>query len=833
MSIVRTRTVHNPRSVQAIVLVVVIIILAYALLSGGRKGKRSRTTYRRDTSPEKGSSLRVEDGSHSARHGGGAERGNRRSSRGREREVEAESGDRGHGEPFRSRDKDGSRSRDGKSRGEREREKDRKNKEGEKKKKREKKKKAEPIAWLQPPVPPPLSPIPDHRTARPVASALRKRDQVTDQLPASPRKDLKYVDEVGRTGSPVTKQMQKWGDFVGLRDDSDKPYQNRPPKPPKQWWEGSKTIKGDRKNWSASALRSKNVLKDSLLEKMEEAEQIGRAQRGDELWEEALRDEWDEDLGPVPAIAKRMALEFGWRFKQEDVHHLAAALAARKKAAKKLDGKRPSITEFINKIALNVPQDKVPYKLALGWFCDTYRCQVPTKRMGITDEPIPTTTDPKTAAISQMLAWMEYFGSLMMAQRIFVGVDLAGLTMRVLASKEGETFRLDLTVFLPGGPQNRYKQPEHDWTMRVQESQSALRAFWKELTGQLYPTPNNMIDGEQFTRRRLIFRPGWTVLGINQETLRDNPGMSIARKVFVRRRPRQLEIPANIRDQIPSTWQNIHLRHALQRLCPAEVTFQPLRQYHWDEHSMTPDSSAFTAMNFMLALQFIGEKLQFGEGKDNIAIHKTSDFIRYLDLGGYNPTFQTDPPVFISLKDYPAIEVLVMTYIPLGERHSTAEIILKKSYGLLDRLDEQRPKTDSRILVPPPPPIKVFVSVADQRGAMKLIRDLDSKLAEEGGPHMSSGNPKLASETIRALASRALTHLYLVDESEADGSREGSSARGVPLRYDPSGAERLLGIDHARSTTPPPASSPTPSPPPPPLPPRPRPATPPPRPPSA
>lgn len=170
----------------------------------------------------------------------------------------------------------------------------------------------------------------------------------------------------------------------------------------------------------------------------------------------------------------------------------------------------------------------------LAWYCDTFRCKHYSERMGICDEPVKIVSYEKVGPTAQMLGWMAYLGRINMTQRLFVGLDLLGFAMRAQAMREKEGYHLDLTLFLPGGSPSSVDDIAKDCSNKMDQSAKAFRTVHLELAKMFDKTKDDMIYRDPFIRKRLIFRPGWTLKGVNSGTLdRPVPEASIAQRQLV------------------------------------------------------------------------------------------------------------------------------------------------------------------------------------------------------------------------------------------------------------------------------------------------------------
>ncbi|KIR60053.1 hypothetical protein I314_03904 [Cryptococcus bacillisporus CA1873] len=464
---------------------------------------------------------------------------------------------------------------------------------------------------------------------------------------------------------------------------------------------------------------------------------------------------------------------------------LADTMTMRADKAPSLDKKR-SYSKFVENIGVDKEDPLYPYKVVLAWYCDTFRCKHYSERMGICDEPVKMVSHEKLGPTAQMLGWMEYLGRLNMTRRLFVGLDLSGLAMRAQAMREGEGYRLDLTIFLPGGPPSSVGDIAKDWSNRMDQSAKAFRTVHLELAKMFDKTKDDMIYRDPFIRRRLIFRPGWALKGVNSGTLdRSVPEASIAQRQLVTRVARVVELPVDINDRVPPVLRKHtgNVPKALSRLAPGEVCFQSIRQYSWDKSTVTAENSTFNSVTFWIAWSFSGEKIQYSKSTDVEQDQRAHDFVRSIDLGNYIPIHIVDPPKFLRTGGFPALEVLLLSYIPKNQIGATVNLILEPSFGLLQGLEKSC--QSSRHLYDRPSRLKPFVSVADVRVAQELILELDGRLAQEGRQYLASGSSlEQAIEIMAELALKVLGGIYLADESKSVEIGEGKLPKGIPINYD-------------------------------------------------
>ncbi|OCF42000.1 hypothetical protein I317_04192 [Kwoniella heveanensis CBS 569] len=407
--------IHRTRGpvggVQSILIVLFLVVILYLFLSGGRKkgksgarssashtagdkdgssepdrvekGRKDREKDRRRKKGNKGrdvrSKARASTTSESEAGGGKPSKRERKSTRGKGNSKGSDTSGASSGS-----EKGNSKSRDGKE----DAKKRRKKREDERKKRKEKQKKdknkkedkkahaVEPPdvnpsdLWEQPPPgsAPVLTPIPDHRTATPTKGIFRRRDS-DDKLPRSANVEsnnrIRWTDLEGRSDDVVTGHFRKWGDYTGLRNDSDEAFSHRPPKA-----EGApKAIKDDPIRYSVENLTAggKSKIPSELLPLMKSAERVGRATRADaQLWQAALQDSWDEHFGPVPRVAQEVAMQIARFVTKDDIRLLQAAMHERKKSGAKTDAKR-DFQKFQQSLGVKPDQESTTHSIAWCW----------------------------------------------------------------------------------------------------------------------------------------------------------------------------------------------------------------------------------------------------------------------------------------------------------------------------------------------------------------------------------------------------------------------------------------------------------------------------------
>ncbi|WVO13864.1 hypothetical protein L204_101487 [Cryptococcus depauperatus] len=661
--------------------------------------------------------------------------------------------------------------------------------------------------WASPESAPPISAAPDTRKVKAGKSVLRKRDKY-DNLPPSANtssgSSVRWTDEEGVSPHPATQHRQKWANHVGTTDDSQSEYKHRP-----KWDTGPKYMKDGHvlvnpEEWAVDKLARHGKLDEPLLKMMKEAEEIGKAKREDGRWQEACEDQWDEDLGPVPAVAMKMALEFSKQVDRKMLVRLQEILDKRPYISGKMDGydKRKnkverSFPEFLDNLQIPNNRNDFLYKLILAWYCDTYRCKIYTQRMRITDVPIPMTTDPVAGTLCQILGWMEYLGTLNIAQRLFVGLDLYGLAMRVQVMEEGDEYRLDLTVFMSGGPVHERvkKYGEHyEWCLRLEHGAKASRSVSAELLKLRGRSNKDQTISSLFTRRRLIFRPGWTVMGVGKTE--PKPNRSTFQRKLITRPPRVIEFLSaeDVKKTIPGILQRFQygLSSVIPQFTPQEVCFQSIRQFAWDDSSVTKENTVFNKTTFWMAWTFVGVGI-LSVQKDPRELPssiQSNDFVQFVDLGGYIPILRSKPPKLAPLDHFPALEIFILPYVPLGQEGATAELILNPNYGLSHFLAKERKQTHHRQHLGL---LKLFVSLREQKFLDNFLSDLDKTLTEIGQKMFDiDKSHEKAVILMRDLARTHLQQTYTVDESGAGTTKEGKWPRGMPLNYDPTRPERIL-----------------------------------------
>ncbi|WWC65750.1 uncharacterized protein I303_108372 [Kwoniella dejecticola CBS 10117] len=784
----------SPKSVHAIVIVLFILLAAYIFFNGRKNTKGSSRTE---------SDLRERDGEYPRRgrerdgNGDGAsdpedaaknrERRRRDRRRDEKGDSEPDSGDRGS-----------------KTNKEKQKKSDRSPSPDREYKKRLKDPK---IPWDQPSSAPPLSAPPHHRTATPSKSAFRRRDP-DDRLPPSPNTQqgnrVKWTDEEKGLKSPVTRHARKWADYMGTTDDTEEGiFQNKPPKSEEKAPKG--VIHPNR--WQANNLTGKiGDVPDEILEMMKQIETISKAKQSDneKLWRVALQDAWDEHLGSIPKIVTTISKELARYISKKDLDIIVKKMKQRQSTKRPPDSKRDvrKWTSAIDKLGVHpakIGEEAYRYKFLLGWYLDTFRSKHYAKRMAIDDTTIPMTGDPKSSKASCVLGWLEYIAELNKAQRLFVGWDLSGLTIRAQAMKDKETnnLRLDLTIFLPC----ELEDPIH-WTDRFTESCEAFRHFHVELIKALDGTPNDVIQGESFSRRRIIFRPGWTIKGVNAKNISDGPDQSIAQRTLLKRDPMVLEIFSE--DQVSNSSRLKKLlgkldhketKKAISRVRPEELAFQRLRQYQWDKSTLTSSNNSLSPEAFWVAYMLLGDRLQNKvEAGDHHLPRSTYDFVRSIDLGSYIPFHETRPRTFLKIDKYPALELLVLAYVPLGQVGSTAELIFHEPYGLTHELSTTREPTQH--LTKAATQLKLFVAIPNMQLLERFQNDLNQVFADKGRKLLAQGMPKsrIRSE-IMGTAFKVLSNVYVVDESSATTAVDGKLPKGMRLDYQPSFPAELHSDD--------------------------------------
>ncbi|WWC92716.1 uncharacterized protein L201_007675 [Kwoniella dendrophila CBS 6074] len=788
----------SARSGQSIIVVLFLLILAYVFFSGSKKKKGSKSS-REDNGAE--SNRR---GSKDPKSSSDEEREERRKRR-KEREGRKKNGS-GSGSDSGS----GSES-------------DRRQKKKDDKKDRKKQKKSkEPIEWEKPidGKSPPLSSIPNHRTATPSKSAFRKRD-TNDNLPPTPNTSnnerIKWIDQQknGST-SPVNKHFRKWNDYLGLTDDSNKGiYEDLPKnKTPEQSELKSKkiqqhpSIRFSFDNISKRVQEGRLDLSKDVLRLMQKIEQISKAKPTDEkLWLIALQDSWNSNLGNLPKIIMTLCIELSKLINKKDIHNLSTKMKKRKKIQLDVDIKR-DFTKFVSTLNTDMNSPEFPLMLLIGWYLDTYRSKKSLKRMQIDNKSLNMTEKEQnenedTSKISFILGFLENLAELNKSQRLFIGLDLFGLTIRAQAVKEKSSsgtdsnYRLDLTIFLPCSDEKLENPLE--WIKRFIESCESFRHFHVALIQSLNNTSDDIVSGDIFKRRRLIFRPGWTIKGVNQSQLNDQENIndkSIAQRVLLERKSKIIELPDDSEIQDSSNLKKIfkyltnkEIQKCLSRLSPGEILFKDLRQFQWDKSTLTPFNNTLTSINFWLGYKIVGDRLQFKlieNTKDQLYLNQPRtmfDFIRSIDLGNYLPLHQTQPnPTFLKINDFPALELLVLSYLPSSSNQndlSTISLILDPKFGLRKELENEKEPTQH--FIKHTIKLKLFISIPSMQLIENVQSDLNHFFTNKLRELLNQGmNKSRIRDMINNDVSKILDNVFIVDESSSGND---GLPRGIKLDY--------------------------------------------------
>ncbi|WVQ66127.1 uncharacterized protein L199_004305 [Kwoniella botswanensis] len=791
MATIRTYR-SSPKSIQSIVIVLFLLLAAYVFFNGN--GGKKKTKGSKSSAGED-----LESGRHTSRSRRGSGDLSDEDGKDREKRRKREERDRRKGKGGRlisgpPGETGGDRSSD----------------DG-KKKKKDKKKNKKSKEWDKPPSEPPISAAPDHRTATPSRSAFRQR-LPDDSLSPTPNTQngnrIRWVDEENNLKSPVTKHFRKWGDFMGLTDDTDKGiFQNATKKEDKAGkklpfpsrWSSEQIIRQQAENEQKGVVTDKKLqIPEIILQMMHQVEKTSQAKPSDaRLWDVALQDSWDDDLGSLPTVAMTVMEELSRFIGRKEIAAIQAKMEQRVKKKAKFDKSR-KFKNFVASLEVDQDSPEFPYKFVLGWYLDTFRAKAYASRMIIDNKTTPMTTDSNIARVSFILGWLEYIGELNKAQRLFVGWDLSGLTLRAQAMKENGThYRLDVTIFLPCELEDPSK-----WAQRFQQSCMAFRHFHSEMVRQFNNTSNDFMDGSAFKRRRLIFRPGWITKGVNKSS-DPTPDQSVAQRTLIRRNPKVIVIPSQNDVEGNSRLQDLmkyagldSTKKMMSQLAPGEVIFQDIRQFQWDKNSLTPRNNTLTPENFWLAYQIAGDRLQHEMEVDDTFLPRTMyDFIRSLDLGSYIPFHRIQSErQFLRINGFPALELLILSYIPLGQDGSTIELILDPRFGLTRELENEKKPT--RHLNRQPIRLKLFIAISDIRLMENIQSDLDRFFATLANQYLKEGMRKSQiRDTIRGMVFKVLDNVYVVDESQASMAQEGRLPKGMRLGYEPNFPNQLLGDD--------------------------------------
>jgi hypothetical protein len=340
----------------------------------------------------------------------------------------------------------------------------------------------------------------------------------------------------------------------------------------------------------------------------QKAAEIALAEPGTALYNEAMNETRHDDFGVYPCFARAPVNAIASTFNDEDAKYVLQAMEVmwEKVQSNTLGKKKPK--DFKKRFLMEGDPDHETFLIA--WFLDSYRLVSTGARMNVVRGE-PKYMEQQMGVKFALLEWLEIFGVQCARQRMMSvkGFDLAGLCVRLHCFppvSTSPTWRLVVTIFLPGGPDKTGKdgKPIFDWLKRMHLAQES----WREVRGMLFTqakvcgAPNEGL--ESFPSREVIFCPGFTFEGIKQAG-----GLPTEAPPAASEQPTRYDPVLN--PHTPPKWPSPGAA-LLQRgprfigsIQPTIITFHRRRQFSWAASSLTKKSHDFSDGMIALCLAFV------------------------------------------------------------------------------------------------------------------------------------------------------------------------------------------------------------------------------------
>lgn len=424
-------------------------------------------------------------------------------------------------------------------------------------------------------------------------------------------------------------------------------------------------------------------------------------------WDDPDKEEWDEVWGCLPTIGVEAATLIARYIREEDINTLGGMMATREASGGKKNKDR-SFSAFVARTAPDAKGKLTPIRLCIGWFADTYRCVHFYERMKIDHSVVDMRQG--LALVSNGLQWLEAMATHMWRRRIFTstGVDLHGLVVRMAVPprllpkrkrEDADTFEYELetNIFMWGGPVPEGKDLIRHWARRVSTAARSMETCRIELANTLHALGYTEHIVTLCKRRRLIFRPGFTVHGVNvSQALSDGVDRNQAHQMIIRRDPQIVVFPDQRWSHLPVDVDS-KMRTIILMSYPQTASICNSRQHQWNSTSLTDENNRFNDIQLLMILRSIGPAL---DREKNGGTVRTGHTIEQLDFGSFVPLVKVEGQQpgsdvrFYPLDDFQAVSQIVLPYVSQAERErqgqthgETAGILLDPSYGIQSRLE--------------------------------------------------------------------------------------------------------------------------------------------------
>jgi len=682
---------------------------------------------------------------------------------------------------------------------------------------------------------------PDHRRPNQSPTALRRRNE-DGSIPPSPNtarnQRVGFNDNPLHGGQPISAVHQKDPTVVRSVDRSNLPYDFKPPKVTDPL--GGKTynyqlLHKDFKLGNLKAQLEATEPGKALFRKMQEAERLVSVnceeERNDQDYKDAMADNWDQDIGPLPLIMSEVASRIGAYLTPETVEKTLSFLEQmQQKDVSNQRSKKRAATKFLQRYEQSTEKFPSGERLAACWFADHYRSTKGTEVVVLPRHLQQVMTELGLGG--ELLTWLEIMGRrfVRLRARSPSGVDLQGLIGRVAVSRRKEVagdehttyWQFDLTIFLWGGPFHSkiYKDQESQWYDRMSRAlEASLYSVMTSLHNAIVEEDPRTAGREaHWAYRRILFRPGHTIAGVNAARggVRNNEAVYSQHHAIIDRPARIVQVPAF--DQLHRLTQAVAevIARPIQLLQPHDVKLLRQRQFG-SEKNVKPEDNEMTPDHVAFVLHAMGALLLNGsaptdKGMDVYSMKRHWIEIEDLDLCGYVP-MTGDPEHFVSLSGFPHLKRTLLPYIDLKVRvGSTARLLLEDKHGLRERLSSITAPLEITVLIPHK---KVHHFMSD---IGIVLNELTQKRLLTPSGSVQPGGIAQIEDAYRfglALRDSTMRNVKLVDDSNKN-----EDPQPVPYNYQaidikkPKVSDQVLAGDHESrqqgsnpDRRPPPASS--------------------------
>ena len=565
-----------------------------------------------------------------------------------------------------------------------------------------------------------------------------------------------------------------------------------------QKWEGaSRVLRANVTENTAKVLLNDRGLRKDMELRLIHIESVAKVDRrkgplnrvkwlreGKPSWDDPNLEHWDEGWGSLPTLGVEAALLIASIFSPEKVSTVGKLMIERtNKSPSEKEGvdRTRYWKDFVKRAAIG--EELSPERLCIGWFADSYRCVGSSSRMIVTNEPVDMTQQLGNEAY--YLQYLETIGWWFWLQKVFggIGIDLFGncLRLNVPTSRfqkgpQGPyeyKYECELTMFMFEGPEADGKALT-DWFRRLLDASRSLRSAVTDLNDYLHRKKTDTWGFESLcTRRRVIFRPGFTTLGVSQSLQSSPSGVNrkLARVEKAERKGEVVIFPADHWKLCGSTSTIDRIfQQIITIIFPSEASFFNIRQHLWVTKSLTPDNSTMSNQQIIFALRAISNCLEI-EDKSDIPGLNT---ITRLDFASFVPLVKLPSGhIFFPLTCFPALKEIIIPFRPIDSSPgASAHIVLMRSYGIRDPLsrvngDAAGPKLRLTVVAPNAESIKTFVKdilkVTHDRAAADVKEKLQPGQASTNRINEVRRNARLTGEAVLKFT---LPSVFVVDGSQ-------------------------------------------------------------------